>query len=209
MRPFGEGAAFADAAVSGIRASSSGKATLVTEEWAPQTRQFVINAGGSSLAVGDGGRFVLPREWFGFILHRALRQALRYTDYLTLVTIRATREHDGWTVDVGSPTLSDIADVVAPTIRETDVIGELDDGRLGLLLLHADDAAALRVIERFAEVLGDVQFSASLAFAIGAACCPTSGIDMNALVAHATLHPVLNVRARPPVSADPSLQMAV
>jgi hypothetical protein len=182
----------------------------MTEEsaaWIPQT---VINVGSSWLTVANGRHLVLSANWFDFIVHRTLRQALRYTDYLTLVMIRATREHVGWTVDVGSPALTDVAEVVAPAVRETDVIGELEDGRLGLLLLHADDAAALRVIERFGETLGDVQFSAPLAFAIGAACCPTNGIDMDALVAHAISHPILSVRARPPVDAGaPSLLMTV
>ena len=163
----------------------------------------------SSLTVANERHIVLSVNWFAFILHWALRQALRHAHYVTLVTIRATREHVGWTVDVGAPAMTDIAEVVGPTIRETDLIGELDDGRLGLLLSHADDAAALRVIQRFGETLGDVQFSVSLAFVIGAACCPTNGIDMRTLVAHAMSHPVLNVPARPPVFAAPSLLMTV
>jgi len=181
----------------------------VTEESDPSSRQSVIDMGTSSLTIVKGQHIVLSVNWFGFILQWALRQALRHTHYLTLVTIRATRAHVGWTVDVGAPALTDIAEVVGPTIRETDLIGELDDGRLGLLLSHADDATALRIIQRFGETLGDVQFSVSLAFVIGAACCPTNGIDMRALVAHAMSHPVLNVPARPPVFAAPSLLMTV
>jgi hypothetical protein len=168
-----------------------------------------MNVGASSLIVANGRHLVLSVNWFGFILRWALRRALRHTDYLTLATIRATREHVGWTVDVGSPALTDVADVVGPTIRETDFIGELDDGRLALLLPHTDDAAALRIIQRFGETLGDVQFSVPLAFAIGAACCPKNGIDMRALVAHAISHPVLNVPSRPPLFAAPPLLMTV
>jgi len=177
----------------------------VTEEVDPSTRQ----SDSSSLAVANGQHLVLSVSWFGFIVRWALRQALRHPYYLALVTIRATREHVGWTVDVGSTALTDVAEVVGPTIRETDFIGELDDGRLGLLLPHADDTAALRIIQRFGETLGDVQFSVPLAFAIGSACCPTNGIDMRALVVHAISHPVLNVRARPPVFAAPPLLMTV
>jgi hypothetical protein len=145
---------------------------------------------------------LLSASWFGFIVGWALRHALRHADYLTLVTIRASREHTGLTVDVGSPTASELADVIGPAIRGTDFIGELDDGRLGLLFTDADDAAACRIIQRCAEVLEDVQFSMSLAFEVGAASCPTNGVDLNGLVAHATSHPVLNVRPRPPVLAD-------
>jgi hypothetical protein len=151
---------------------------------------------------------VLPASWFRFILHWTLRQAIRRSNYLSLVTIRASREYVGLSVEVASQSLAELADVVGPFLRETDLMGELDDGRLGLLLMHADEAAASRVIQRFGETLGDVRFSVSLAFAIGSACCPTNGIDMNALVAHALAHPVLNVRARPTAFDDPSFAAA-
>src|SRR5205823_12610883 len=123
--------------------------------------------GTSSLTMVKGQHIVLSVNWFGFILQWALRQALRHTDYLTLVTIRATRAHVGWTVDIGVLALTDIAEVVGPTIRETDLIGELDDGRLGLLLSHVDDAAALRIIQRFGEFLDDVPFFVSISFETG------------------------------------------
>src|SRR5262249_38220287 len=96
----------------------------------------------------------------------------------------------------------ELAEVVGPTIRDTDFIGELDDGRLGVLLSDADDVAAFGIIQRFAEVLGDVQFSVSLAFEIGVASCPANGVDLHGLVAHAVSPPVLNVRARPSVVAE-------
>src|SRR5262245_20946978 len=82
---------------------------------------------------------VLPASWFRFILHWTLRQSVRHADYMSLVTIRASREYVGLSVDVGSQSLVELAEVVGPAIRETDLIGELDDGRLGLLLAQADD----------------------------------------------------------------------
>src|SRR5262245_4794349 len=153
-------------------------------------------------------RVVLPATWFRFILHWTLRQAIRRANYLSLVTIRASREYAGLSVDVASQSLAELADVVGPTLRETDLMGELEDGRLGILLMHADEAAASRVIQRFGETLGDVRFSVSLGFAIGSACCPTNGIDINGLLTHALAHPVLNVRARPSAFDDPSLAAA-
>src|SRR5262249_49507594 len=129
----------------------------------------------------------------------------RHSNYLSLVTIRASREYVGLSVEVAGPSLTELADVVAPLIRESDLMGELDDGQLGLLLLQADDAAAFRVIQRLGEMLGDVRFSVVLGFAIGTACCPRNGIDMRGLVAHASSHPVLNVRAPRTALDDPPL----
>ena len=137
---------------------------------------------------------MLSAARFGFMLRWALRLSLRYADYCTLVTVGVRREYVGLTVDLGSRALSGLADLIQPTIRETDLIGGLEDGQLGLLLSHSDRAEALRIIQRFADTLGQIQFSTSLAFAIGAACCPTNGVDMDGLVLHAMSHPVVNVR---------------
>jgi hypothetical protein len=145
---------------------------------------------------------LLPANWFEFIGRRSLRHALRHGDYLTLVTIRVSREYLGLTVDVGSQRLSELAEAIGPTIRGTDLTGELEEGRLGLLLSDADDVAAFSMIQRLAEVLGSIQFSASLSFEIGAASCPANGVDFHGLVARANSRPVLNVRARPLVLAD-------
>jgi hypothetical protein len=153
-------------------------------------------------------RVVLPASWFRFILPWMLRQAIRRSDFLSLVTIRSSREYIGLSVEVASQSLAELAEVVGPSLRETDLMGELEDGQLGLLLMHADEDAASRVIQRFGETLGDVRFSVSLGFAIGSACCPTNGIDMNGLLTHALAHPVLNVRARPPAFDEPSFAAA-
>src|SRR5919197_1872870 len=89
---------------------------------------------------------LLPANWFEFIGRRSLRHALRHGDYLTLVTIRVSREYLGLTVDVGSQRLSELAEAIGPTIRGTDLTGELEEGRLGLLLSDADDVAAFSMI---------------------------------------------------------------
>src|SRR5262245_32311864 len=68
---------------------------------------------------------VLTASWFRFIVHWNLRQAQRHSNYLSLVTIRASREYIGLTVDVASQSLTELADVVGPLIRETDLLGEL------------------------------------------------------------------------------------
>src|SRR5262245_19175265 len=99
----------------------------------------------SSITIAEH-HVVLPAIWFAFVVGRAFRHALRHGDYLTLVTIRASREHIGLTVDVGAQILIELAEVVGPTIRDTDFIGELDDGRLGVLLSDADDVAAFGII---------------------------------------------------------------
>jgi hypothetical protein len=154
----------------------------------------------ASATVADR-RVILPQKGFGFILRWALRHAVRYSDYLTLVTIRANREYVGSTIDVGSQALAEIAEVIGPTIRSTDLFGELEAGRLGLLLSDADHEAAFRIIQRFADTLGQVRFSIAMAFAIGVASCPKDGVEAAGVVAHAMMHPILDIRAGPALPA--------
>jgi GGDEF domain-containing protein len=139
----------------------------------------------------------LSQKWFAFLLRWALRHAARQPHYLALVTIRARREYVGSTIDIGSHALVEVADAIDPMIRATDLTGELEDGRLGLLLSEADHDVAFCVIQRFAEALGQVRFSVAMAFAIGFACCPRDGVEIDGVVAHAMMHPVLDVRAEP------------
>lgn len=143
---------------------------------------------------------VLPVNWFAYVLPWALRQAIRHSEYLTLVTIRASRAYIGLTVDVGPELLSQFAELIGLTIRESDLIGEIEDGRLGLLLLHTDHADASHVIRRLTELLHEFQFPASFEFAIGAASCPADGVDMPSLVAYAVSHSRFNVQGRVPLS---------
>jgi hypothetical protein len=149
----------------------------------------------SSSVLTPGQCVVLSWKWFAFVVRGALSHACRHADYVTLVTIRASREYVGSTIDIGAHALSEIAEVINPTLRAADIFGLLENGELGILLPDADEEAAAGIIQRFAEKLGHVRFSSPMTFAIGAASCPTHGVHGDDLVAHATMHPVLAVCA--------------
>jgi hypothetical protein len=146
---------------------------------------------------------ILTPKWFAFVVRAALSHACRHADYLTLVTIRASREYVGSTIDVGAQALTEVADIIDPTIRAADMVGQLDDGQLGILLSDTDEEAAARIIRRVAERLAHVRFTAPLTFAIGAGSCPAHGVHAADLVAHAMTHPLLDVRSGSALVADP------
>ena len=146
---------------------------------------------------------VLSPKWFAIVVRAALSHACRHADYVTLVTIRASREYVGSTIDVGAQALTGIADIIDPTIRAADMLGELEDGELAILLSDADEDAAAGIIRRVAERLGHVRFTPPLTFAIGAASCPAHGVQAADLVAHAITHPLLGVRSGSGAPADP------
>lgn len=140
---------------------------------------------------------LVPADWFARVAAWTLRRAFRRNEYVALVTIAARREFPGWEVDVGPEHLIAASAAVRPTIRETDLIGELTGGNLGLLVSDGDEATTCRLVQRIGDTFATQQLPTSLTFAIGAAICPTHGIDLTTLIAHAASHPMLNVRSRP------------
>ena len=183
----GEGAAIADAAV-----MQAGEMV---------TLQGTTYGDSSSVKAADHC-VVLSPKWFAFVVRASLSHACRHADYLTLVTIRASREFVGSTIEVGAQALAEIADIIDPTIRAADIVGELESGQLGILLSDADEDAAAGIIRRVAERLGHVRFTAPLTFAIGAATCPNHGVHAADLFAHAMTHPLLDVRSGCALLAD-------
>lgn len=186
---------------------SSGQGAAIADAAVMRAREMVTTPGttyrdSSSVRTADRCAVLTPK-WFAFVVGAALSHACRHADYLTLVTIRASREYVGSTIDVGAQALTEVADIIDPTIRAADMVGELEDGQLGILLSDADEDAAAGIIRRVAERLGHVRFTTPLTFAIGAASCPTHGVHAAHLVAHAMTHPLLDVRSGSALLADP------
>lgn len=140
---------------------------------------------------------VLSTDLFAFVVGRTLRHACRSNDYATLITLQASRDFVGVSVDLDLPGVYDVAAAIAPAIRETDLLGELTDRSLAVLVVDGGEAVACQVVERIVDRIVYVRFSASLTFIIGVAVYPTHGTDMASLVVHATMHPAINLpRAR-------------
>src|SRR5215813_4299132 len=98
-------------------------------------------------------RPILPAEWFAFIVGWTLRRAYRYNEYLALITIRPTGDPAGSNLEPAMGAFAGIADVIAPAIRDVDLIGECDERTLGILCLDADECAAERCVERLVDAI--------------------------------------------------------
>jgi hypothetical protein len=81
---------------------------------------------------------VLTAGAFAFVLESEIKRADRYQNYLTLVTVEASREWEGMTVTADDGTLEEVAGVIRREIRDTDMVGHTEKGILGLMLLDAD-----------------------------------------------------------------------
>ena len=131
---------------------------------------------------------------FEFVLDSELKRAVRSQNYLTLVTVDASREWEGMTVTADDGTLQEVAQLIVREIRDTDLIGHSDRGTLALVLLDADYEHSERVINRLVSRIENYEFPTQMRIAVGAACYPTHAVDADSLKRQALSHPIVNWR---------------
>ena len=131
---------------------------------------------------------------FAFFLESELKRAVRSQNYLTLVTVEATRELEGMTVTVDEGTMKRVADIIGREVRDTDLLGHTDRGMLALVLLDADFEHSERVINRLVSRMEHYAFPAPLRIAVGAACYPTHAVDADSLKRQALSRPIVKWR---------------
>ena len=137
----------------------------------------------------DEDHRVLTSEAFDFVLNNELKRALRSQNFLTLVhlepTVRGVAAHGD-----RDNAVREIARLVSRDVRETDLLAETRKGRLSIVLLDADMQNSLGVIDRLMSRLDNYAFARPLAIAVGAACCPTHGADVESLRRAAESQPI-------------------
>src|SRR5678816_1682873 len=91
----------------------------------------------SSAFYEENSRLLTPSA-FEFVLDSELKRAVRSQNYLTLVTVEASREWEGMIVTADDGTLLEVAQLISRDVRDTDLIGHTGRGTLGVVLLDAD-----------------------------------------------------------------------
>ena len=134
---------------------------------------------------------LLAPNAFEFVLDGELKRAVRSQNYLTLVTLEASREWDGMTVTADQGTVEEMAQIVRNEVRDTDLLGYTNTGMLSLVLLDADFQNSTRVIDRLVERMNHYDFPSPLRLSVGAACYPTDAVDAESLQKQAVSHPVI------------------
>ena len=131
---------------------------------------------------------------FDFVLDSELKRAVRSQNYLTLVTVEASREWEGMTVTADDGTLHEVAQLIGREVRDTDLIGHTDRGTLALVLLDSDFEHSERVINRLVSRIENYEFPTQMRIAVGAACYPTHAVDADSLKRQALARPIVNWR---------------
>jgi len=137
---------------------------------------------------------LLTPSAFEFVLDSELKRAVRSQNYLTLVTVEASREWEGMIVTADDGTLLEVAQLISRDVRDTDLIGHTGRGTLGVVLLDADFESSERVITRVVTRIENYEFPTALRIAIGAACYPTHAVDADSLKRQALSRPIVNWR---------------
>lgn len=140
---------------------------------------------------------LLTPNAFEFVLDGELKRAVRSQNFLTLVTLEASREWDGMTMTADDGTVGEMAQIVRNEVRDTDLLGCTKHGMLSLVLLDADFENSTRVIDRLVQRIDSYDFPTPLRISVGAACYPTHAVDAPSLEHEAVSHPVVNWRGGP------------
>jgi GGDEF domain-containing protein len=138
---------------------------------------------------------VLTQEAFEFVLNNELKRALRSQDLLTLVLLDAAAEN---ATNEGEQPMAEMARLVGDELRGTDLIARTGDSQLSLVLFDSDVVGSARAIERVLGRLVHYNFPQPMSIAVGAACFPTDGTDLEALRRHAHLRPLVTRRTGGP-----------
>ena len=120
----------------------------------------------------------LPPEVFDFVVNNELKRAIRSQNFLTLLVVQPTpRTTEGHRSELAR----ELARVIGRVVRETDILSPSADGRLSLVLLDADFDSSMQVVDRLMTWVEHYEFKTPATFAIGAASCPTHGVDLASL----------------------------
>src|SRR5436853_4006263 len=124
----------------------------------------------SSSFYEEGSKLLTPGA-FEFVLDSELKRAVRSQNFLTLVTLEASREWEGMTVTADDGTVHEVAQLIGKEVRDTDLLGHTDRGTLALVLLDADFDHSTRVIDRLVARIENYELATPLRIGVGAAWC--------------------------------------
>jgi diguanylate cyclase (GGDEF)-like protein len=127
----------------------------------------------------------LERGLYQYILELETRRAVRYAHFFSICHVSLDQDHDG-----DHTALCTVSDILRETIRETDIIGLVNERTLSVLLHNAEIQNAYVVAERIRTRIADQNFISGdthhrATASIGSVCFPTHGNDATALLLRA------------------------
>jgi diguanylate cyclase (GGDEF)-like protein len=120
----------------------------------------------------DSSHYILPEEPLKFLLNKECERAERYSNFFSILMIKLEIPQ------LDDPSFSTTANLIRSGIRDSDIMGTLQDKDLVVILHHADaqntDEIAMRILHRIQEYAHRFPHdSKDQQIRVGAACFPT------------------------------------
>jgi hypothetical protein len=125
----------------------------------------------------DQDKRVLTPEAFAFVFSNELKRAMRSQNFLTLLVIEPASRGPAEC----RQTVREIGRIIGREVRETDLLSPTDQNQLSVVLLDADLANSMRVVDRLRARFEHYQFANPTAISVGIANCPMHGADAETL----------------------------
>lgn len=122
---------------------------------------------------------------YHYLLDLEIRRAIRYSHFFSICHVGLDQLHDG-----DGSVASTVAEILCETVRETDVIGLLNEQTVSVLLHNTEIQNAFQVAQRFRTRVADQTFSSGnvqvrLTASVGGVCFPTHGNNAATLLLRA------------------------
>lgn len=129
---------------------------------------------------------VLDRDLFFFLLDLEVKRARRYQNFLTLLLLKL-KKSPGHSREEDIETYFQIlTDLLAVEMRESDILGLLEDHGLAVLLPYADDFAGNAARSRFQNTLKYFNFhEKGYEVTVDRLCFPANGTDAGEMLKNA------------------------
>jgi diguanylate cyclase (GGDEF)-like protein len=128
----------------------------------------------------DEATGAIESDLFDFLVECEITRNLRHQNFATILMVQPDKK------PYASETLRTLAALIRKNVRDTDLIGRMNDVRFGVLLLYAglDGAyiAASRILEHVNSYNFPYEAAQRLSVSIGGACFPTNSTEKETLL---------------------------
>ena len=101
---------------------------------------------------------IKDRDTFVYFLDMELKRVRRYQDFFSIILLRLVKSAHRLQ-DVAMETVYDkVKEILAQEARETDILGDMEEGKIAILLPYADAKLAELAQQRFNDLLEPCDF---------------------------------------------------
>jgi len=129
---------------------------------------------------------VLTRRMFDYFFDKEVKRAHRYRLFFSLVLAQPNIRLSSKGINARvkkKEIMNTVTCLISREIRNSDIIGWFDKGKLFIILVETDNHTPVKVGERLIDSIKTYNFGEDkVSLSIGAVCFPTDGVDTQAII---------------------------